>query len=229
MAAAGAKAVKAHCNKCLGEKNHAVIHIEDTNWEDEIDAAEGIYISGGDKWTLLRCLGCDAVRLKHQSWFSEDYDERGLPAVNTEWFPPSVRRQKPSWRREFRGALSGSLYSYNSLSDEIYEALAIGAHRLATMGVRALVESIMIEQVGDQGNFVNTISAFFDAGHVAPNQQGIFRDTLIEAGHAAMHRGFEPSADTVNTLLDIIEGIMHAIYYAPLLAAQVNKTIPKRT
>ncbi len=44
-----------------------------------------------------------------------------------------------------------------------------------------------------------------------------------------MHRGFEPSADTVNTLLDIIEGIMHAIYYAPLLAAQVNKTIPKRT
>lgn len=56
----------------------------------------------------------------------------------------------------------------------------------------------------------------------------MFRDTLIEAGHAAMHRDFEPSADTVNTLLDIVEGIMHSIHYAPMLAEQVNKTIPAR-
>lgn len=43
-----------------------------------------------------------------------------------------------------------------------------------------------------------------------------------------MHRDFEPSADTVNTLLDIVEGIMHSIHYAPMLAEQVNKTIPAR-
>jgi hypothetical protein len=28
--------------------------------------------------------------------------------------------------------------------------------------------------------------------------------------------------------LDIVEGIMHQIYVAPVLAQQVNKTIPKR-
>ena len=104
----------------------------------------------------------------------------------------------------------------------------MGANKLATMGVRALVERLMVEQVGDKGTFEGTISAFFGAGHVAPNQQAMFRETLVEAGHAAMHRGFEPSADTVNTLLDIVEGIMHQIYNAPLLAEQVNKTIPKR-
>jgi hypothetical protein len=86
----------------------------------------------------------------------------------------------------------------------------------------------MIDQVGDQGRFEKNIEKFFDAGHVAPNQQAMFKDTLIEAGHAAMHRDFEPSADTVNTLLDTVEGILHAIYYAPMLADKVRKTIPPR-
>lgn len=220
--------VKAHCNKCLGHTNQKVVHVENSGWTDVIDDDVGISIGGGDHWTLLRCLGCDSVRLKHENWFSEDCDERGRPNVSSEWFPPSVHRQKPAWRHDLRLMFKRSLHSFDSLSDEIYEALAIGAHRLATMGIRALVERIMIEQVGDLGTFDRTIAAFLDAGHVAPNQQSMFKETLIEAGHAAMHRGFEPSADTVNTLLDIVEGIMHAIYYAPLLAAEINQAIPKR-
>ena len=144
-----------------------------------------------------------------------------------EYFPPSITRQKPQWRRQFL-PFNGYLNSYDGLCDEIYGALAMGAHRLATMDIRALVERLMIDQVGDQGTFENNVKAFFSAGHVATNQQGMFRDTLIEAGHAAMHRDFEPSADTVNTLLDIVEGIMHSIYYAPMLAEQVKNTIPAR-
>jgi len=221
------KTIKEHCNKCLGWKNHVIVHTERTDWSEEIDDEHGVYISGGDIWDLMRCLGCDNVRLKHRSWFSEDCDERGNPAVNIEFFPPSITRQKPQWRRQFLPH-NGYLHSYNGLCDEIYSALAMGAHRLATMGVRALVERLMIDQVGDKGSFEKNIKAFFDAGHVAPNQQGMFKDTLLEAGHAAMHRDFEPSADTVNTLLDIVEGIMHSIYYAPMLAEQVKKTIPAR-
>lgn len=222
-----ADSTQSHCNICLGHKNHKVVHVETTSWKDTIDEYAGYSIDGGDRWTLLRCLGCDAVRLKHESWCSEDSDDVGRVKINTEWFPPTVRRQKPAWRRELR-FMFGPLNSYGDLSDEIYEALAMGANRLATMGVRALVERLMVDNVGDKGTFEKTISAFFSAGHVAPNQQAMFRETLIEAGHAAMHRGFEPSADTVNTLLDIVEGIMHQIYVAPVLAQQVNKTIPKR-
>ena len=119
---------------------------------------------------------------------------------------------------------------YGILSQSSPAAFAVGkgAHRLATMGIRALVEKLMIDQVGDQGSFEKNIKAFFAAGHIAPNQQAMFRDTLIEAGHAAMHRDFDPSADTVNTLLDIVEGILHNIHYAPLLADNVKKTIPQR-
>ena len=222
------EALKAHCNKCLGVKNHVIEHRTVTRWDDVLDEDEGIAIGGGDTWVLVRCLGCDAVRLKHESWFSESSDERGRPIVETEWFPPSVTRQKPIWRRNFRFYFNSILSSYNGLLDEIYGALAIGAHRIAAMGIRALVERLMIEEVGDKGTFEATIKAFFEDGHVALKQQAMFRETLIEAGHAAMHRGFNPNSDTVNTLLDIVEGIMHSIYYVPFLAEVANKTIPPR-
>ena len=221
--------LKENCNKCLGWKNHVVVHSEITGWNEDIDDDNpGITISGGDIWDLMRCLGCDTVKLKHRSWFSEATDERGNPAVDVEYFPPTITRQKPQWRRQFL-PFNAYLNALNGLSDEIYGALAAGSFRLATMGIRALVERVMIDQVGDKKRFVDNIEAFFDAGHVAKNQQERFKGTLIEAGHAAMHRDFKPSADTVNTLLDIIEGIMHSIYYAPMLADQVKKTIPART
>jgi Domain of unknown function (DUF4145) len=219
--------VKQHCNQCLGLKNHVIVHSEQTRWDEQIDENPPVFIDGGDIWDLMRCLGCDAVRLKHRSWFSEATDESGNPAIEVEFFPPTITRQKPQWRRQFL-PFSQYLNSLNGLSDEIYGALAAGSYRLATMGIRALAERVMIEQIGDKGRFVDTVQAFFEAGHVAPNQQEIFKNTLIEAGHAAMHRGFEPSADTVNTLLDIIEGVIHSIHYAPMLAAQVRKTIPSR-
>lgn len=217
--------VKEHCNKCLGWKNHVIVHAEVTNWSDVIDEEYGHSIEGGDLWDLMRCLGCDSVKLKHRNWFSEETDERGNQVINTEYFPPTITRQKPQWRRQFL-PFNGYLNNYNGLCDEIYASLAMGSNRLATMGIRALAERLMIDQVGDKGRFDSNIQAFFDAGHVAPNQQLMFKDTLIEAGHAAMHRDFEPSANTVNTLLDIIEGIMHSIHYAPMLAEQVKKTIP---
>lgn len=220
--------IKEHCNKCLGWKNHTVVYTETKAWDEDLDDDGSVTISGSDTWTLVRCLGCDAVRLKHQHWFSEDTDEHGRPEIHTEFFPPSINRQKPKWRRQFL-PFNVHLNDCNSLCDEIYGTLALGANRLATMGIRALVEKLMIDQVGDHRNFEKNISAFFEAGHVSPNQQQMFRDTLVEAGHAAMHRNFEPSDDTVNTLLDIVEGVMHAVYYAPMLAEQVKKTIPARS
>lgn len=216
-----------HCNKCLVATNHEILYCEPTTWSEVVDEYRGISIGGGDTWELMRCRGCSAIRLRHRSWFSEDSDDQGLPAVTTEFFPPTITRQLPQWRRQFL-PYSGYLAAYNGLFDEIYSAAASGANRLATMGIRALTERLMIDQVGDQGSFDANITAFFKAGHVAPNQQAMFRDTLIEAGHAAMHRDFEPSSNTVSTLLDIIEGVMHAVYYAPMLADEVKKTIPPR-
>jgi hypothetical protein len=221
------KAIKEHCNTCLGWKNHSVVHQEVSNWTDVIDELDGVSINGGHRWTLYKCLGCDDIRLKHTHWFSEDYDENGQPTIYAEWFPPSITRQKPKWMQSFF-PFNANLIELRGMLIEIYGSLAIGAHRLATMGIRALAERVMIEIVGDKGTFQLTVREFLEKGYVAAVQRPMFESTLIEAGHAATHRGFSPSAADVNTLLDIIESITNTIYYQPLLAADMRKSIPER-
>lgn len=219
--------VREHCNSCLGWKNHLVVHEERTGWTEEVDDRAGIHIEGGHIWTMYRCLGCDDVRMKHANWFSEDVDHEGNVNVHHEWYPPSIMRQKPPWMRSIL-PFNVKLAEIAPLTLEIYGALAIGAHRVATMGIRALAERGMVDLVGEKGTFKKTIRAFLDAGYVAPFRAEMFENTLIEAGHAAMHRNFSPSADDVNTLLDILEGVLNTVHYEPMRADAVRRTIPPR-
>ena len=44
--------IKAHCNKCLGDRNHYVLHEEKQSWDEEVDTH--IVISGGDTFKMLK-------------------------------------------------------------------------------------------------------------------------------------------------------------------------------
>jgi hypothetical protein len=220
---------KAHCNKCLRSTNHEVLFRQETSWSEDIAVGDGNYhpISGEDIYSLLKCRGCDEVRFLHEHQFSEEWDEDG-PVLNRDYYPPQITRQKPEWV-VFGLPIKLGLYEFGELIDEIYRALPIKATRLAAMGIRALVEKMMIDKVGDKGTFEQNIRSFFEAGYVAPVQQDAFKSILVEAGHAAMHRGWEPSLDDVNTLLDIVESLIKATYIDPAKAQQVGQRIPPRS
>jgi hypothetical protein len=57
---------KAYCNNCGGRTNHEVLHKEITSWQDENSP-----VYGSDRYETLKCLGCDSIKLKHTSVFSE--------------------------------------------------------------------------------------------------------------------------------------------------------------
>ena len=115
------------------------------------------------------------------------------------------------------------------LLNEVYTALQNGSNRLAAMGVRAVVEIMMIDKIGgDKGTFEKNISRFFDLGFVAVYQQRSFRNALIEAGHAAMHRGFKPTTEQLSVLLDITESLIASIYFHEQSAAELSSAIPPR-
>ena len=152
-------------------------------------------------------------------------DIDGRPITYTNFYPPTQIRKKPDWAFLYL-IKSPDKNEIRDLFDEIYLTFAAGALRLTIMGMRALVEKIMIEKVGDKNNFAENTKAFFEAGYVAKIQQPLFKDMLIEAGHAAMHRVWQPSAEDIATLLDILEGIMRTIYVDPHKAKRVE--IPQR-
>jgi hypothetical protein len=51
---------------------------------------------------------------------------------------------------------------------------------------------------------------------------------ILDAGHAAMHRSYEPSEADLNTALDITEGIFSAIYVHTEKARKMASCLPAR-
>src|SRR5512133_1381024 len=87
--------IEAHCNRCLGDRNHFVVHAHQEKWSK--DLGDETFISGEDRFELLKCAGCGDVRLRHTNWFSEQADEQGKPIPAVTYYPPALIRREPSW------------------------------------------------------------------------------------------------------------------------------------
>ena len=179
-------------------------------------------MTGGETYETLKCLGCDNIKLRFTAWDSDSEGKRIY------YFPPATNRSKPKWMFYDLWAVSTQEDKFvEELLDEIYVALHQDLSRLATMGVRSLLERIMISKTDDQGTFSKNLSKFESLGYVS-NIQRERLEVILEAGHAAIHRPYTPSAQDVNTLLDITEHIVEAIYIHGEKVADLRKSIPRR-
>lgn len=217
--------VKAYCNRCGGERRHELLYSETTTWEDEID--DHFSVDGGDKFDLIKCCGCELVALRRSSWFSEETEPDGTPIIKVEQFPPETYRAEPKWITDLIWSMPIDDNFVGEFIKEIYIALRNKSLRLAVMGIRALLEQVMIDKVGDKGTFKKNLDAFQNAGHISKSQRDAL-DPVIEAGHAAMHRRFKPTARDVGTLMDVTESIVESIYINDHRSRQISKIVPSR-
>jgi hypothetical protein len=220
-----AKIIKVHCNKCGGERRHEVLHHETVTWEEVVD--DRYPIDGGDAYDLVKCCGCENVALRHQTWFSEDTDEQSRPNVTTVLYPPESYRPKPRWLVDLFWAMPIDNNFVGDFIKEIYVALHNKSLRLAVMGIRALLEQVMIDKVGDHGSFKKNLDAFEQGGFVSHNQRMVL-EPVLEAGHATMHRAFKPSIMDLGHLMDITESIIESIYINGHRASELSKRVPRK-
>jgi Domain of unknown function (DUF4145) len=223
--------VKAHCDGCSGERNHHVVHAYEEKWSDEV--ADDTFVSGSDHYELLKCAGCNSIRLRHTNWFSENAGDEGraIPAVT--YYPPASVRRKPSWLGgvDLSGGSNVHLIwmpdFVSRLLGEVYVALQNDCCSLAAMGIRALLEQVMIDHVKDQGTFGRNLSAFERAGHIGSAQKETI-ETTLEVGHASIHRNFIPTHKDMMQVLDIAENVVQSIYVSGEQAKDLKKRIPPR-
>ncbi len=205
---------KAHCNKCDGSRNHEVLHSEKSSWKNED-------VSGGDEYETLKCSGCESIKLRHTSWFSEhDYD-----TIN--YFPPAIFRRTPEWFDQLWLELSADDEFVEKLLMEIYVALQNNLPRLATMGVRSLLEQVMVSKTGDKGSFGKNLHEFETLGYVSRIQRERL-EAILDAGHAAIHRTFVPTKRDVITLVDLTEHIVETVYLHEAKIDALKKRVPQR-
>ena len=95
------------------------------------------------------------------------------------------------------------------------------------MGIRALLEQIMIAKVGDHRSFAKNLQEFEAAGYVSSKQKERL-ETILEAGHATIHRSFLPSKVDLVALVDIAESVIETTYLHDSQVKELRKRIPPR-
>ena len=222
------KITKGYCNRCCGERSHDVLHEESTTWSEDVYGDGACVFAGEDNYELIKCRGCENVELRHTSWDNAHTDENGVPITIKNLYPPETFRSEPRWLHELIWSLPIDNNFVNDFIKEIYIALRNKSLRLAVMGIRALLEQVMIDKVGDMGSFKNHLDAFENQGFVSHSQRTIL-EPVLEAGHATMHRSFKPTQTDIANLMDITENIIESIYINEERASRLAKRVPARS
>ena len=191
----------APCSTCMNNTKHIVLH--------EKQASYHIY-------RMLECAGCGRICLEEEL----PWKEKPKPT----YYPSPVSRAQPEWVLDF---FFGD-HAVEKLLLEIYQALYGGQRRLAAMGIRAFLEQLMISKVGDQGSFQKNMDVFCDQGYISLVQRDAM-SVILDTGHAVIHRLHEPSAEELNTALDIAEGIYAAINVHADAVVKIADKLPKRS
>jgi hypothetical protein len=166
-------------------------------------------------------LGVPSVCLGEQVRFIPDGE------VEHGYYPSPVSRKEPDWLLFLIVGHKKEDATLGSLLHEIYQAVHGGQYRLAAMGIRALLEQIMVSKVGDLGSFEKQLDAFEKAGYISFIQRDAMKATL-EVGHAAMHRAYNPTEEDVKLALDIVEGVMAPLYHHPSKLEKMADRVPPR-
>ena len=213
--------INEYCNQCRRSTNQELVGIHMQNMQEDI---------GPDLvYEMLKCCGCNAVtmRVTRESGIDD------MPPTIIERYPPAIARRIPYWM-EMKDSESPPLELYllppdvALLMKEIYIAVQNDLRRLAAMGIRAAIETIMKEKIGEDAKFNVLMDKFQKAGYLSTREYGSL-GTIIEAGHAATHRAWEPTDSDIATLLDITEAIIEKVYFHEARAQSLDKRVPRRS
>jgi hypothetical protein len=205
------KLVTAPCNECHGDTDHLVLR-------DHVASGSDNETSWSTRFEMIECCGCHFISLKRSFDFSEYED------LVVEYFPPPVSRRQPNWGRHF---LLNAPFELQELHSEIYKALHANLGRLACMGMRALLDMVILGTVGDVGRFDQKLTALETSGRIGKQQREVL-EAALEAGNAAAHRGHCPTPQQLNQVMDIVESILQQVYVLPHVAAELKRETPPR-
>ena len=199
-----------YCNECKGKTLHRIVGAAQNGGTDE---ETGYWWS--TVFEMLQCAGCQEIRLRRTFKFSENsHDE-------VSYFPPATSRYPPNWRTELPNEM-------RLLLEEVYRSLDSESLGLAMMGARALVDMLILDKVGDVGNFKEKLNALVKAGLLSShNEEVLF--AALDLGNAAAHRGHRAAPSEVEAVMDVVENMFQAVYIFPDLAKKLRKSTPRRS
>lgn len=216
--------VQGDCPECGKNRWANVLGEKTTKWEDEVNP-----IWTSDTYRLLECAGCKAIYYEHVSYFSEDIDygptgkQEFVP--NKVYYPSLSKRERPSWIWQISRE---SDHELGELFLSLYTALDQDLVVLAASGVRTVFESAVIRLGVDPAlSFEEKINQLKAQGRIGNNEREDLA-VMVDASSAAMHRGWKPSLEEIDTMMTTLERFMHHSFLLKDKAAKLKDRVPAK-
>ncbi|MER8629783.1 DUF4145 domain-containing protein [Mesorhizobium opportunistum] len=217
---------KAECSKCGGLRNCNILGKHAQSGE------EHDYFSWHKAWYILECRGCEHVFVQTVSTNSEDYYNYYGPDGETEtehnetihYWPSLSKRAKPEWMSD-AGIDADGVDALNDSLSELYGALNNDLYMLAAIGIRTSFD-VASELLGirPEQPFNAKLLQLVTDGHIGKVDQARL-ETLVDAGSASVHRGWQPKADDLNTLMNVLEQFVHDAFVAPARKTRLDAKV----
>lgn len=159
------------------------------------------------------------VNPKNQIASLESFDLAGAQGESI-FFRKNVHSGKPDWY-DFLGDTQKALIL------EIDRAIENELEALPTIGLRTLLETIMVEKIGASGSFLKKVERFKTEGYVTPKMSEALIHVL-DAGNASAHRAYFPSREDLLICVELVKHLMHGIYILRPRVDKVAENTPKR-
>ena len=115
-----------------------------------------------------------------------------------------------------------------SMFGEVHTGIAADLRALTAMGIRAMVDLVSFDHFGeDLGTFKAKLSRLAESGRLTAQQHHAL-DAVVEAGNAAAHRGFTPSADELRAMMSALSVLLQSIYILDEVTVQLRAATPPR-
>ncbi|WP_350024839.1 DUF4145 domain-containing protein [Providencia rettgeri] len=159
-------------------------------------------------YRLLKCNGCQTIFMHTTHTNSEDFtwdcDYDNIRYIETYSTYPDYKNKglPPSWVMEIKDK---NLYNIMS---EMYSARNSNSLILASIGLRTAFDRSS-ELIGIPANepFNKKIKLLFEQGEIGSKDMELL-NVLTDAGSAAAHRGWRPSEEEFDILLNILQSFV---------------------
>jgi hypothetical protein len=228
---------KAHCSKCGGGRNCDILGAHDERYNDE-------HFDCCTSWYLFQCRGCEHVFVQTVYTDSENIDWQYGPNGETEgyavetmrYWPALAKRRRPEWITAHGIDSDHNVRALDDSLFELYGALDNDLTILAAIGIRTSFD-IASELLGiaPELRFQEKLKELVNLGHIGTVDKEHL-DALIDAGSASAHRGWQPTTEDLNTMMEVLENFLHASFVAPKKqkhlqdkVSKMRKTVPQRS
>jgi len=202
---------KVLCGQCKKVTNHNVVAEHQTSG----DAYDG-EIQWWTTYQIVQCMGCDDISFRRTSTCTEDYDpQTGKMEESEALFPDRTSGRTPMEDHDLFPIKTQRVYL------ETLKALNNQTPLLAAIGLRALIESICLEQKTKSKNLAKGIDELAAMGLLSAKQAEFLHNHRF-MGNEAAHEIVAPKPEHLVAAIDIAETLLKTIYILPGMADKMK-------